>query len=351
MSTLIFSACLTTMAWGGSEGHPAPPYNLASVVPIKEKSEVRQVNFSATESPGLTEQAVGGDSPAYLTPEGLPPLSQVTPAAPAAPVASSNFDEIFDGPGYEWQVLPVGLMYKAYLAGEKESRMASVFYAANGRKGAIWENTLGAHVGLLRYGTTNSVNPQGWQFDLEGAAMPRVDMGHEDDLEAVDFRAGWLITHRRGPNAFKAGYYHLSSHVGDEYLIRNIGFERLNYVRDSLIIGWTRDVMSPNLQVYGEIAWAVFAQDGAQPLELQYGIQYSPLVFGLHGAPFAAINGHTRQEFNYTTSISVQAGWQWRGVSNHTLRTGVSYYEGPSMQWSFVGQSERMIGAGIWFDF
>ena len=220
-----------------------------------------------------------------------------------------------------------------------------------GRSGAVWENTLGAHVGLLRYGTTEAVNPQGWQFDLEGAAMPRVDMGHEDDLEAVDFRAGWLITHRRGPNAFKAGYYHLSSHVGDEFLIRNVGFERINYVRDSLIVGWTRDLFTPDLQIYGEVAWALYAQDGAKPLELQYGIQYSPLVFGLRGAPFAAVNGHTRQDFNYITSINAQVGWQWRGASNHTLRTGFQYYEGPALQWSFVGQSERMVGAGIWFDF
>jgi hypothetical protein len=251
---------------------------------------------------------------------------------------------------YEWQVLPVGLMYKAYLAGEKESRMQAVWFASQGRPGVIWETTLGGHVGLLRYGTTDAISPEGWQLDLEGAAMPRVDLYNNSDLESADFRAGFLSTWRYGPNAYKAGYYHLSSHLGDEFLIRNPGYNRLNYVRDSLIVGYTRH-LTPDAQAYGEIAYAANHEDGAEPLELQYGIQYSPMVFGLLGAPFAAINGHTRQDFGYITSVNITAGWQWRGYSNHTYRLGVQYYKGPAMQWEFAGKRETLAGAGMWMDY
>ena len=337
-SSLIIGTCVTAIFWICGQTYATPPFYLDSFL-AAEEDPAPTIDLASRQTSDEIDGVVGGET--LVAP----------PSVAAGSIAPTNPDQLFDGRCYEWQVLPVGLMYKAYLAGEKESRMATVFNAAAGRSGAVWENTLGAHVGLLRYGTNDAVNPQGWQFDLEGAAMPRVDMGHEDDLEAVDFRAGWLVTHRRGPNAFKAGYYHLSSHVGDEFLIRNVGFERINYVRDSLIVGWTRDLFTPDLQIYGEVAWALYAQDGAKPLELQYGIQYSPLVFGLRGAPFAAVNGHTRQDFNYITSINAQVGWQWRGASNHTLRTGFQYYEGPALQWSFVGQSERMVGAGIWFDF
>ncbi len=251
---------------------------------------------------------------------------------------------------YEWQVMPAGLMYKAYLAGEKESRMSSVFFGSKGRDGTVWENTLGGHVGLLRYGTTDAINPQGWQFDLEGAAMPRVDMGHQDDLEACDFRAGFLSTWRYGDNAYKVGYYHLSSHAGDEYMIRNPTFVRINYVRDSFIAGWTRN-LTRDTQAYGEVAYAFNYEDGAKPLELQYGLQYTPMVFGLRGAPFAAINGHTRQDFGYVTSVNITAGWQWRGNSNHLWRFGFQYYKGPALQWEFAGQKETLTGAGMWMDY
>jgi len=263
---------------------------------------------------------------------------------------NDSFNEDGADDEFEWQVLPKGLMYKAYLAGEKESRMASVWTSTKGRHGVLWESTLGGHVGLLRYGNRRAINPEGWQLDLEGAAMPRVDMGNTDDLEAVDFRAGVLSTWRSDVNAYKVGYYHLSSHAGDEFLLRVPTYHRLNYVRDSFIVGWTR-FLTPDAQAYSEAAYAWNAEDGAKPLEFQYGLQYSPMVFGFRGAPFAAINGHTRQDFNWTTSLTVQAGWQWRGSTNQLWRFGVQYYKGPEVQWEFAGQRQNSFGAGMWFDY
>jgi hypothetical protein len=251
----------------------------------------------------------------------------------------------------EWQVLPAGLLYKSYLAGEKEPRFQAVWLWEKHR-GLVWETSLGGRVGAIRYGSFDTINPQGWQLDLEGAALPRVDPQQQDNLEAVDFRIGILSTWRRGPNAFKAGYYHLSSHVGDEFLLANPGFVRLNYVRDSGIVGWTRDV-HPDAQVYGEVAYAFNHEDGALPLELQFGVQYSPLSeTGLHGAPFGGINGHVREDFDYETSVNVVAGWQWRGFqSNHLFRVGMQYYEGPALQYSFVNKHESLLGGGMWFDY
>lgn len=252
---------------------------------------------------------------------------------------------------YEWRVLPAGLMYKSYLAGEKEPRVQSVWLTdQNGH--LWWETTLGGRFAFVRYGTANAVNPEGWELAFEGAALPRVDPRAESSpLIACDYRVGLLSTWRQGGDGFKAGYYHLSSHVGDEFLILNPGFDRLNYVRDSLIVGWTHN-LNLDTQIYGEVAYAVLHEAGAEPLEFQYGIQYSPRVPGVLGAPFAAINGHTRQEFNYATSINIQTGWQWWGErTNHTFRIGLQYYEGPSLQYSFVNKYERLTGWGLWFDY
>jgi len=38
---------------------------------------------------------------------------------------------------------------------------------------------------------------------------------------ATDFRFGVPLTYGEGPWRTKFGFYHLSSHVGDEYLLKN----------------------------------------------------------------------------------------------------------------------------------
>lgn len=250
-----------------------------------------------------------------------------------------------------WQFAPNGLLYKSYLASPKESRISSV-WMSDSKRGLIWENALGGRVGIVRYGTEDVLRPQGWQFDLEGAALPRViPQDPSSPLEAVDFRVGLLSTWRTGDTAIKAGYYHLSSHAGDEFLINNPAFVRINYVRDSAIIGITQ-YFYDDFSVYGEFAYAFNAEDGAEPMEFQYGIQYSPLVTGWPGAPFAAVNAHTREDYDWSTAFTAQAGWQWRSAkTNHTLRVGMQYYKGPSLQWELGNIKENMLGGGIWYDF
>jgi hypothetical protein len=123
-------------------------------------------------------------------------------------------------------------------------------------------------------------------------------------------------------------------------------------VRDSAIVGWMHD-LSTDMQVYGEVAYAAGHEEGALPLEFQYGFQYAPLeAFDLRGAPYFAINGHTREDLNWITGVNTTAGWLWRGEqTNHTFRVGMQYYTGPAIQYSFVGRNETLLGGGLWFDY
>ena len=250
-----------------------------------------------------------------------------------------------------WQILPDGLLFPSYLAGEKEPRFASQWLWEKDR-GRIWEAAIGGRWGLFRHGTPGTRGGEGIQLDVEGAGLVRIDPEADQDLEGVDFRVGSVLTWRRGRWRAKGGYYHISSHVGDEFLIDNPGFPRRNYVRDAFLIALMYDVTA-DLQVYGEFAGAWNANGGAEPGELQFGAQYAPAQgTGFQGAPFAAINGHLRQEFSYAGSVNVVAGWAWRGAqSNHLLRAGLQYYSGPSLQYSFFDEYESLTGLGIWFDY
>ena len=249
-----------------------------------------------------------------------------------------------------WQLLPDGLLYHSYLAGPKESRFAAVWLYEQGR-GWVWETTLGGRFGLVRRGTFGE-NPEGWQIDLEGAAFPRIDPVLRSEKDSVDFRAGVLWTWRRGPTAVKAGFYHLSSHIGDEYLLRNPTFPRIEYVRDSLIAGAIHN-LTDDVAVYGEIGYAVGAQGGAKALEFQCGAEYNPAEpNGTQGMPYAAINAHLLEDFDFSGYVNVVAGWQWRGdCSGRVFRAGFQYYQGTSLQRQFYDKHEELLGLGLWFDY
>lgn len=249
-----------------------------------------------------------------------------------------------------WQILPDGLLYHSYLAGTKEPRFASQWLSDQNR-GMVWEAVVGGRWGLFRHGGEGP-DAEGFQFDVIGAAFVRIDPEEESDLEAADFNAGFVGTWHYGRWRYKLGYNHYSCHLGDEYVLKNLGLTRYNYVRDSILFGTMYDI-TPELQIYGEMYVALGTGGGAEPFEFQTGVQYSPAqATGIRGAPFFAVNGHFRQEHGGNGSVNAQAGWAWRGgKSNRLFRFGFQHYNGPSMQWSFVDRYENMTGMGLWFDY
>ena len=256
--------------------------------------------------------------------------------------------------GEQWtlQVMPLGLMYRSYLAGTKEPRFASL-WNSDKDLGATWDTALGGRLGLLRYGAQCGVYPEGWQVDIEGGTQTRLDPSeHSSPLLAADFRIGVPVTWASGRRQFKTGYYHLSSHLGDEYLLINPGARRLNYSRDAVMLGfgyfWTE-----RLRLYGETAYAVRANDVAEPWEFQFGAEWAPAQdTGLRGAPFAAANGHLREEVDFGGNFVLQAGWAWRRFPRGSLfRVGLEYFNGKSDQYEFFDRSEERLGWGLWADF
>lgn len=251
---------------------------------------------------------------------------------------------------WDWVLLPTGIIYKSYLAGAKESRFsAHIIHEKNHY--ALWDATLGTRVGLLRYGNADPINPEGFQIDAEGSAQVRLDIRNNVDVQGVDFRGGVPLTYGIGPHRFKFAYYHLSSHLGDEFLLKNPGYPRLNFARDTFVLGYSY-YWSQNLRFYAETGWA-FYTDVSEPWEFQFGMDWAPTQpTGIQGAPFFAINGHLRQELNFGGNLNVETGWAWMGPQNsHLLRMGFLYYNGASNQFSYYKKYEQQFGAGVWYDF
>lgn len=250
------------------------------------------------------------------------------------------------------QMLPEGIIYRSYWAGLREPRMGLQLVSEEGG-GSFWDPTLGGRVGIFRYGNDDPLRPQGWQLDVEGAALARLTLDDMRDLDMVDFRGGVPLTYGVDDWQFKLGYYHLSSHLGDEYAIRVPGSldDRINYVRDALILGASWYPVD-YIRLYAEGAYAFNATGGAEPWEFQFGIEIARAgVTGAGGTPFLAINGHLREEHDFGGDFNIESGWLWRNQSGHTLRVGAFYFNGKSSQYQFYDDSQQQTGGGIWYDF
>lgn len=251
---------------------------------------------------------------------------------------------------WTWQLLPQGLIYRSYLAGTKEPRLAAHVVSLR-HEGGVFAGVLGTRVGLLRYGSRDPWYPEGFQVDAEGAAHVRMDLPDKVEVQAVDFRAGLPLTYAVGRHRTKLAYYHLSSHVGDEFLLKNPGFTRLNFSRDVLVLGHSVYVWSNWLRLYAEAGYAFYG-DISKPWEFQFGADLAPPgPTGFRGAPFVAVNGHLREDVNFGGAVTFEAGWAWRGRHKpDLLRVGLLYYNGESNQFSFFDEHEEQIGLGVWYD-
>lgn len=294
----------------------------------------------------------GAPGAGYMANDFNPAANGGEAALPGVRAIDTNdyVERVLTGDDYwTWQLLPTGLMYKTYLASPTEPRMGSRWGYNRDLKEWVWNATLGARIGIFRYGTNNDIWPQGWQLDMEGASFPRLD--DSGDVVGNDYIFGMPLTMRQGAIEWKLGYRHYCSHIADEYLLKNPGFHRLNYVRDSFLFG-VGYYLSPSLRLYCEADWAFNIDDGALPWHYQFGVDFSPPGPTTNwGAPFLAANCGLRQENDFGGNFTVQTGWQWRGHSGHLLRIGAHYFNGMSDQAQFYYRWEEEIGFGIWYDF
>ena len=282
------------------------------------------------------------------------------------------FDNLWAPKPWCWQILLNNLIYTSYLAGPKEPRFATAWYDDTGpspipgrgaeQNGWLWDSTLGGRASILRYGSDTELHPQGFEVQIEGAAFVRLDPGDDRDLRSADYRFGIPLVYGIGRWQTKLAYYHNSAHIGDEFLIKYPKFQRVNYVRDVLVLG-NSYYMYDWLRLYGEVGWSFFNSGGSKPWEFQFGtelIQARPT--GIQGAPFFAVNGMTRQELNWGGNVCAQVGWAWRGYQSEKLfRLGFEYLYGSDPQYEFTktdaatgritALNQNRAGIGMWYDY
>lgn len=269
---------------------------------------------------------------------------------------------------FGWQFLPNSLVYPAYLAGVRESRLGGV-WNHDKQLGWIWDATLGGCFPLLRKGYSTGPQPVGFQVDIEASAHLRLDMERSFELYSTDYRVGIPLTYGTPRWQFKTAYYHVSSHIGDEFIQRHwddrfgdgiptrpfqLGSFRKFYSRDAIVLGiaW-RPV--PEMRFYTEFDFDLgggSVDDRKESLDVQLGAEYSaPYRPGTALTPFVATHLTFYGEKSNRTGYCLQCGFQARGTKNQLFRAGVQYYTGVGEQYQRFNYKEHKFGIGLWYDY
>ncbi len=262
--------------------------------------------------------------------------------------------------------LPRGDVFCPLIADPKAIRsFVSLLQERAARTATPRDNRLGS-VGigdLFGLGRWSGAKPgDGVQLSLTGAVFAQFDLGTSSyDLLNADYVIGLPLTIRRGRGSMRIRLYHQSSHLGDEYLLREPPDrrDRENLSFESVDVLLSMDAGA--LRFYGGGEQLV----NREPADLastvvHAGAEFRPMTWiiplrSLGGFRFlAGVDAKTSDEHDWKPSVSARAGLEYdrrKGGDLPGRRWALlaEYYEGPSPYGQFFRERVQYAGLGIHF--
>ena len=210
---------------------------------------------------------------------------------------------------------------------------------------------LGDSFGLVRWGGPEA--GEGVQLDVVGAIFAQFDLDSaSNDLINADYIIGVPLTMRRHGFSIRARLYHQSSHLGDEYLLRNSQIQRENLSFESLELLASQEI-GP-LRVYGG-GERIFRRDPdtVKPNLLHAGAELRSGRAGLLQL-VSGVDLKTTEQHNWSQALSGRAGFELARPSpgGHPVRLVMillELYKGPSPYGQFFQEDISYVGVGIHF--
>lgn len=256
---------------------------------------------------------------------------------------------------YDWnaEFAPERDLYRTYLADPRQSKSGSkVQFPVNGKKedNVKIENVLGGHRPLVSW--TDPGHPdEEMQLQIEAAVFSRFDINEGWDMDAADYRFGFPFLFRSGDVMLKVHPYHITSHLGDEYISRE-GRERDSYHLNELAVGASWPA-ADHWRIYAELGIAMYAGPETDSGRAQVGFEYIFEPISSRIAPFTAIDLQTRNEIDWSWNATAMVGLMMipKNGMGHGLRCTLEYYRGNDTQTQFKGDREHFVAVGFAADF
>ena len=257
-------------------------------------------------------------------------------------------------PDYELGFLPAGNLFEPLVADPRWPRFSMGYrYFPNDRElGSVGAVSFGETIALYRERGPFSGR---WEVGLQAGVFSIFDLdAPSSDLINTDFFAGGQATYRIQDLSAIFRIFHQSSHLGDEFLLRNridrvnLSFEGVDLKLSYRLFDWLRLYTGGaylfNLDPSGLKPWA--SQGG---IELQ-----TPWRFWGDSTRFVtALDLHHRQENKWSTETSVRGGLQFERPGSFMRKISFlfEYYKGHSPNGQFFDRKIEYFGPGLYLDF
>lgn len=189
-----------------------------------------------------------------------------------------------------------------------------------------------------------------WRGDLElgieGALWAIFDPLHKSaPLIDADYYVGFPISYAFGDWAFRLRGYHISTHIGDEFLLDHPHFRRLNPSIEAFDF-YISNYLTKDIRLYGGIGWVACQDDSYRvgPLYLEGGFELRVSQWGyrdycnrLYGEPFLAFDIYYQSHFKHHINTTTAIGYEWGKVSGlrRKFRLYLEYHDGYSVEGQF----------------
>jgi len=258
----------------------------------------------------------------------------------------------------DWQIFPRGQLFRQLVADSKEPHFRlSVWYADATFDKSLWGLTsLAESFGLLR--VTNADRSRGIQLDIAGGAFAQFDfLSESSDLINTDFIGSLPLTFKYDDWSARFRLYHQSSHLGDEFLLRNsitrlnLSFELLECLLAYTLKGWRF--------IAGGEQYIRTDPDTLERNLLHVGFDYisdNSIGTFAHGkgdfVPILGTSVKFWQQDDFYPSVDLKAGM---GLFSHddtfrdhrSLRVLAAFYHGISPFGQFMANNFDATGAGL----
>jgi len=197
---------------------------------------------------------------------------------------------------------------------------------------------------------------RGYDLGIEGAAITQFEWtdrtgSFQRNILSTDFRVGVPFVMYFKPWTIRVRYYHLSAHMGDDYMIRNkiTSYHNNNNNYEQLDI--TASYLLKDFRFYFCVGSVLRASQAKKPLVITGGLDYLVSLNAKESTKFyMGFYADTKQDHGFTPAINVGTGVQLGKPDRRPIKILVTYFYGPLPYSVYEGRSVQWLGVGIYIN-